>query len=94
MNFEKFLRAPFFIEHLWWLLLEREKYSSDPTSVRLHIWQIRCPRGALSYFPATKTNLHEADLTFVIAAQFSRLLILIYFLRLQVYFKIQKKPLV
>ena len=24
MNFAKFLRAPFFIEHLWWLLLKRE----------------------------------------------------------------------
>ena len=24
VNFAKFLRAPFFIEHLWWLLLKRE----------------------------------------------------------------------
>ena len=94
MNFAKFLRAPFFVEHLWWLLLKREKYSSDSTSVRLHIWQIRCSRGALSYFPATKTNLHEADLTFVTAAQFTKLFVLIYFWWLQLYFKIQKKRLV
>ena len=25
MNFAKFLRTPFFIEHFWWLLLEKTK---------------------------------------------------------------------
>ena len=31
MNFGKFLRAPFFIEYLWWLLLEMyQVYAQDP----------------------------------------------------------------
>ena len=28
MNFAKFLRAPFFTEHLWWLLLEKASKTS------------------------------------------------------------------
>ena len=37
VNFEKFLRKPFFIEHLWWLLLESSQKLATETAA-LHSW--------------------------------------------------------
>ena len=45
VNFAKFLRAPFFIEHLWWVLLKSSKAKSRSSRPEMF-----CKKGALRNF--------------------------------------------
>ena len=58
VNFVKFLRTPFFIEHLWWLLLERNYVVKDllnPGSQQTYISQRIADR--LNFTPINQRNM-------------------------------------
>ena len=63
VNFAKFLRTPFYTEHLWWLLLQKVYLRIDFTQLRSSRLEVFCRKRVLRNF-AKFTGKHVSESLF------------------------------